>query len=772
MRGVPDLPPPTSQTRGCCFSPSATPSCFFPVGFVRPLNEPTSRGALVSIIMPCYQQEEYITAAIQSVLSQKYTMWELIVVDDGTPGFTCAAVARALLEEANLQDNHAVVLEKQNGGLSDARNYAITHARGDHFAMLDADDVLWPDYLFNVAEALEENPSLDIVYADQAFFGVPGNHRIWYLVPNMTLDYASQRGPLPVISVFSRRIYLAARGYRIDMIYGNEDYVFWLDLLQLGARTRKIDGISSWYRLKAASMRTDPGYVALAPAMTVSHNPLLYGASDPARVCDALAEIFCKLSAARDAARLQQATEKQPHSCPGWLWLALFKLHSGCATEALDVVDRGLAACSVPDSSGSASAHIAQLLVLRRLLISPMMAVHAGFAAQLHRDCARDLDKRKCEACQTDFSQLLDCPARLAQVMLQPAPAALPVAPPNASIPLHELLADAVTQALSEPPPLLPVPRIIHFVYGLSADPAPPFLMYHYIALRSALEVNAPVQIMFHYTHQPRGYWWQQARAFITLQHHEMLVEHQGKCLAHHAHKADVLRLQVLQEHGGVYMDMDTVSLRPWAPLFQHEFVMAWQDSGAAGTVRAGKAHYGLCNAAMVAAPGSRFAKLWLHSYAHFRSHGRDGFWDEHSVVLPANLTEAYPLLAAQGLISTIDAAHMWLPLWTTVQKELFDRAPAFGFNSYTEVLAHFPRAYMLHLWVSDGASHTQLLGRMEGETWWFHATRYGAIAKRYVELDAGFGARRRFRPRPLSGAGAAAREAGRLWTLSQLLDG
>ena len=73
---------------------------------------------------------------------------------------------------------------------------------------------------------------------------------------------------------------------------------------------------------------------------------------------------------------------------------------------------------------------------------------------------------------------------------------------------------------------------------------------------------------------------------------------------------------------------------------------------------------------------------------------------------------------------------------------------------------------------MSDGVSHAQLLGRMEGETGWYHASRYGAIAKRYVELDAGFGARRRFKPRPLNGAGAAAREAGRLWTLSWFLDG
>ena len=92
--------------RGCCYSPASTPSCFFPVGFVRPPNEQTLPGPLISIVMPCFKQEAYIAAAIRSVLSQKYTGWELLVVDDGTPGFTCAAAARTLLEDANLQARH------------------------------------------------------------------------------------------------------------------------------------------------------------------------------------------------------------------------------------------------------------------------------------------------------------------------------------------------------------------------------------------------------------------------------------------------------------------------------------------------------------------------------------------------------------------------------------------------------------------------------------------------------------------------------------------
>ena len=732
---------------GCCFSPAQEPRCYFPIA--HPDDAKSFNGPLISIVMPCYKQSEYISAAIASVLKQKYRNWELIVVDDGTPGFACADAARAQLTSVTI--NNVLVLEKQNGGLADARNYGISHTNGTYLAMLDADDVLWPNYLYNVAGAVATDPTLDIVYADQAFFGTPGHHQNWFLVPNMTLAYASQRGPFPVIAVYSRRIYELSRGYRIDMIYGNEDYVFWLDLLQLGALSRKVTGVSSWYRLKAESMRTEAGYVALAPAMTVSHNPVLYASADPRRVCQAMAEIYCKMHVAADASRLYEATMKQPHSCYGWLWLALFKVHSACSVDALSVINRGLSACSVLDSSGSVSAHTAQLLVLRQWLTSSTVSGRFEYAAQLHRDCTLTFDQSKCGLCMSQFAELLDCDRNLAFYLHQPPPHNLAISQAQLETPIHGKLENVVIEALNAPLPVLPVPRLIHFVYGLADERFPAFHMYHYIALRSAFEVNAPVTIFFHYIHEPRGYWFEQALAFITLKQHEHFVEHEGSCLAHHAHKADVLRLQVLHEYGGIYMDIDTVSLRPWDPLLNKEFVMGWQDSSSHHTVREGK-RYGLCNAAMVSAKGSRFAKLWLRSYAYFRSNGRDRFWDEHSVILPANLTEAYPLLLQRNIIQTINSDHMWKPLWTTIQEELFDRAPYLGFNTYTELLAHFPRSYMLHLWVSDGAKHTQLLEKWEHEKSWFDSTRYGAIARQYVEPEKRylFGSQQSYRGRPL----------------------
>ena len=727
--------------QGCCYS-NYKNRCHFPIPATRALQLGTT-GPLVSIVVPCYKQELYISSTLDSVIFQAYSNWELLVVDDGTPGFACAKVARDKLASTHPPlAQRALVLEKANGGLSDARNFAIAHTRGAYLAMLDADDILWPGYLANVAAAVAREPDLDLLYADQAFFGTHGAHPVWYLVPTLTLDYASKRGPLPVISVYSRRMYDRVRGYRIDMIYGNEDYVYWLDMVQAGVKSRKVAGISSWYRLKEESMRTDPGYVSLAPAMTVTHNPSVYGRREPERVCTQLAEIFCKMHEAADGARLHEATKKQPFSCYGWLWLALFKLHSGCQRDALELVREGLAACYGPDASGSTNAHVSQLLVLYDFLLSKDASAQVPNAAKLHNTC---IASNRCEECVSYFVTVLDCVQRLSDSLWSNRDAPIPGATSttvDSAGPIHEKVRFLVQTAVHQPPVNRTVPNIIHFVYGLGQDPAPRLHMYQYIALRSAFEVNRPAAVYFHYFVMPRGRWWKHALKFIHTVPHRPFMEHEGRCLAHHAHKADVLRLLVLHKYGGVYMDIDTVSLRPWKSLFSHEFVMAWQDSPSMGTVRQGKV-YGLCNAAMVSSKQSRFAELWLRTYAHFRSNGRDQFWDEHSVILPANLTEAFPELISQGLIHTIAAAHMWIPLWNNIHKELLESG---GKSSIRAVLAKYPKSFMFHLWVGGGSPHQDLLEKLEASTDWLANTRYGAIARQYVDTDfAG-----NWKPRPI----------------------
>ena len=94
------------------------------------------RKPLVSVIVPVYNVYPYLRDCVQSVQAQSYQNWELLLVDDGsTDG------SGELCDELAVEDDRIRVFHKPNGGLSDARNHGMHHARGEYFCLLDSDDL-------------------------------------------------------------------------------------------------------------------------------------------------------------------------------------------------------------------------------------------------------------------------------------------------------------------------------------------------------------------------------------------------------------------------------------------------------------------------------------------------------------------------------------------------------------------------------------------------------------------------------------------------------
>lgn len=112
--------------------------------------------AMVSVIVPFFNAELYLQETIQSVVSQSYTDFELILINDGSTDGSKAIVQ-------SFDDKRIVLLEQENMGVSAARNLALENMRGDYFCFLDADDVLPPNSLYSRVELLENNKSLDFV---------------------------------------------------------------------------------------------------------------------------------------------------------------------------------------------------------------------------------------------------------------------------------------------------------------------------------------------------------------------------------------------------------------------------------------------------------------------------------------------------------------------------------------------------------------------------------------------------------------------------------
>lgn len=107
---------------------------------------------LVSVIVAAYNIENYIDKCIESIIGQTYSELEILVVNDGSKDNTLSHA-----EKYQSSDKRVKVLDKKNGGLSDARNYGIDNCTGDYIVFVDGDDYLAPDMIEKLYKSLKEN---------------------------------------------------------------------------------------------------------------------------------------------------------------------------------------------------------------------------------------------------------------------------------------------------------------------------------------------------------------------------------------------------------------------------------------------------------------------------------------------------------------------------------------------------------------------------------------------------------------------------------------
>ena len=107
---------------------------------------------MISVIVPVYKVENYIDKCVRSLLMQTYKDYEVILVDDGSPD-NCPLICDRYADE----NDRVRTLHKKNGGLSDARNYGVTHAKGEFVTFVDSDDFVDVEYLETLYGLLKKN---------------------------------------------------------------------------------------------------------------------------------------------------------------------------------------------------------------------------------------------------------------------------------------------------------------------------------------------------------------------------------------------------------------------------------------------------------------------------------------------------------------------------------------------------------------------------------------------------------------------------------------
>ena len=115
---------------------------------------------MISVIMPAYNSENYVSEAIESVCKQSFADWELLIVNDGSTDHT-----PEIIEKYAQKDSRIKVFHRKNEGVSMARNFALNQMRGEYVTFIDSDDVYQVDRLSGMLQVFETNRNCDIVFS-------------------------------------------------------------------------------------------------------------------------------------------------------------------------------------------------------------------------------------------------------------------------------------------------------------------------------------------------------------------------------------------------------------------------------------------------------------------------------------------------------------------------------------------------------------------------------------------------------------------------------
>ncbi|WP_294078923.1 glycosyltransferase family 2 protein [Proteiniphilum sp. UBA5384] len=202
---------------------------------------------LISIIVPCYNQAEYMDECLQSVLDQTYANWECIMVNDGSPDNT----EEIALKWQN-RDSRFIYLKKENGGLSNARNYGIAKATGKFILPLDCDDKIGPDYILLAIKVFHSRQDIGVVYCQAVFFD---KHTGKWKLPAFDKRYLLCSNHIFCSGIFLKDDWSQIGGYDENMKQGWEDWEFWINLLYtLNKNAYRINYTGFYYRRKENSM--------------------------------------------------------------------------------------------------------------------------------------------------------------------------------------------------------------------------------------------------------------------------------------------------------------------------------------------------------------------------------------------------------------------------------------------------------------------------------------------------------------------------------------
>lgn len=254
---------------------------------IKKYNQVLNQGLnpLISVIIPTYNGEKYLTEAIDSVLNQTYKNIEIIVVDDGST----SSIPKEICESYN---NKVFYLKQDNAGVASARNTGINNSKGELIAFLDDDDIWLPDKLSKQVELynklISENRNAGLIYTNLIYLTSDHTEKYGTISNADGINYSKfiykDIIGTPSSVVIPKHVFEAVGLFNeLPEIQGNEDFELWLRIIQK-FEIFNCEEYLTKYRIRNNSISKIPDLIVRANKLVLNANLKNFSEKEKARL--------------------------------------------------------------------------------------------------------------------------------------------------------------------------------------------------------------------------------------------------------------------------------------------------------------------------------------------------------------------------------------------------------------------------------------------------------------------------------------------------------
>ncbi len=215
---------------------------------------------LVNIIIPCYNQAQYLPDALQSIYLQSHKNWECLIINDGSTDLT-----EQVAIEWQRKDSRFRTINKRNGGLSSARNAGLAEAKGDYIQFLDADDVIHPDkFKLQLASI---NPEVNYAISYCNYFSSKEKNLLEPFPYHISPEFKTKNYLIELINRWEKSLSIPCHCFLIsnkilkenkitfdETLKNHEDWDFWMNIFRTNPAVFYLPEQLATYRIHSSSM--------------------------------------------------------------------------------------------------------------------------------------------------------------------------------------------------------------------------------------------------------------------------------------------------------------------------------------------------------------------------------------------------------------------------------------------------------------------------------------------------------------------------------------